>query len=146
MEQANLNFNRNDLLDLGVHFSALTSRVPLGRITTPEAYDQAVGVLNALMDDGAGDETHPLAGLLDLIGEAVADYDDDHHQIPKGTSVGALRTLMEQHGLRQSDLKAEIGSQGVVSEILNGRRSLNVSQITRLAQRFSVAPAVFIAG
>ncbi len=29
--------------------------------------------------------------------------------------------LMEEHGLRQSDLP-EIGSQGVVSEILNGKR------------------------
>jgi HTH-type transcriptional regulator/antitoxin HigA len=35
---------------------------------------------------------------------------------------------MEQHGLKQTDLR-EIGSQGVVSEILSGKRDLNVRQI-----------------
>jgi len=50
---------------------------------------------------------------------------------------------MEEHGLRQSDL-AEVGSQGVVSEILNGKRELNVRQIRELAKRFHISPAVFI--
>ena len=43
----------------------------------------------------------------------------------------------------QADL-AEIGSQGVVSEILSGKRQLNVRQIHALAQRFGVSPAVFL--
>ena len=51
---------------------------------------------------------------------------------------------MEAHGLTQSELP-EIGSQGVVSEILSGERDLNVRQIRRLAKRFGVSPAVFIA-
>jgi len=52
---------------------------------------------------------------------------------------------MEAHGLTQSDLP-EIGSQGVVSEILSGERELNIRQIRRLAKRFGVSPAVFIEG
>ena len=51
--------------------------------------------------------------------------------------------LMEEHGLTQSDLP-EVGSQGVVSEILHGKRELNVRQIRALAHRFGVAPAVFL--
>jgi HTH-type transcriptional regulator / antitoxin HigA len=50
---------------------------------------------------------------------------------------------MEGHGLTQSDLP-EIGSQGVVSEILRGKRELNVRQIRALAKRFHVSPGVFI--
>jgi HTH-type transcriptional regulator/antitoxin HigA len=50
---------------------------------------------------------------------------------------------MKEHGLTQSDLP-EIGSQGVVSEILAGARELNVRQIRRLAKRFGVSPAVFV--
>ncbi len=45
--------------------------------------------------------------------------------------------------LTQSDLP-EIGSQAVVSEVLNGKRDLNVRQIRALATRFGVSPAVFI--
>jgi HTH-type transcriptional regulator/antitoxin HigA len=50
---------------------------------------------------------------------------------------------MEQHGLRQSDLP-EIGSQGVVSEVLAGKRELNVRQIRALSERFGVSPATFV--
>lgn len=54
-----------------------------------------------------------------------------------------LRYLMDEHSLRQSDLR-EIGSQGVVSEIIKGRRELNVRQIRAQAKHFGVSPAVFI--
>jgi HTH-type transcriptional regulator/antitoxin HigA len=54
-----------------------------------------------------------------------------------------LRYLMEEHGLSQSDLP-EVGSQGVVSEVIHGKRDLNMRQVRALAKRFHVSPAVFI--
>ncbi len=45
--------------------------------------------------------------------------------------------------LATSDL-SEVGSQGVVSEILNGKRELNVRQIRILAEKFKVSSAVFV--
>jgi HTH-type transcriptional regulator/antitoxin HigA len=54
-----------------------------------------------------------------------------------------LNALMKEHGLKQSEL-SEIGSQGVISEILSGKRQLNVRQIKLLSKRFKVSPAVFI--
>ena len=50
---------------------------------------------------------------------------------------------MEEHDLTQSDLP-EVGSQGVVSEILGGKRALNVRQIRALSERFGVSPAVSV--
>jgi HTH-type transcriptional regulator/antitoxin HigA len=50
---------------------------------------------------------------------------------------------MEEHDLKQSDLP-EIGSQGVISEILSGKRQFNVRQIKLLSNRFKVSPAVFM--
>ena len=50
---------------------------------------------------------------------------------------------MKTHHLRQSDL-TEIGSQGVVSEILTGKRKLNLRQVKKLAKRFKVTPETFI--
>ena len=54
-----------------------------------------------------------------------------------------LRFLMDEHGLTQSDL-SEVGSQSVISDILRGKRVLNVRQIRALAKRFQVSPAVFV--
>jgi len=36
----------------------------------------------------------------------------------------------------------EIGSQGVVSEILNGKRQLNMRQIQALSKKFNISPSV----
>jgi HTH-type transcriptional regulator / antitoxin HigA len=45
-------------------------------------------------------------------------------------------------GLRQGDLP-EVGSQGVVSEVLAGKRALNLRQVQALAHRFGVPMEVF---
>ena len=66
-------------------------------------------------------------------------------QLCQVCGVDVLCFLMEEHGLTQSDLP-EIGSQGVVSEVLRGKREPNIRQIRALAKRFQVSPAVFIEG
>ncbi len=54
-----------------------------------------------------------------------------------------VQHFMEEYNLTQSDLP-EIGSQGVVSEILSGKRELNLRQVKALSQRFKVSPNVFL--
>jgi len=50
---------------------------------------------------------------------------------------------MQEYGLKQKDL-TELGSPGVISEILSGKRELNKRQIKALSKRFGCSPAVFI--
>lgn len=126
------------------HYVALTSLVPLRAIHHHAEYEQAVSMLNRLLDAGAANEDHPLAELVHMLGLLIGDYDDQHFAPEPVSPIAALRLLMEQHSLSQSDL-AEVGTQGVVSEILNGKRDLNVRQIKALAARFNVPPGVFIA-
>lgn len=47
------------------------------------------------------------------------------------------------HGLKQSEL-AEVGSQGVVSEILTGKRELSIRQVRALSRRFGLAATTFV--
>jgi len=116
---------------------------PLLSIRNEREYDAAVERLNALLDEVGTDERHPLYGLLDTLGTLIQAYETDHEPLPESDGVGALRFLMEEHDLSQTSLP-EIGSQGVVSEILNGKRELNLRQVRALAERFQVSPAVFI--
>jgi len=67
----------------------------------------------------------------------------NHLEMNEATGIEALKFFMKAHDLKQKDL-SEIGSQGVVSEILNGKRSLNLRQIKLLAKRFDVSPLIFI--
>ena len=74
---------------------------------------------------------------------SIETYESHYVNKIEGNSIDALNALIGEHGLKQSDL-SEIGSQGVVSEILSGKRQLNVHQIKILGNRFKVSPAVFI--
>lgn len=74
---------------------------------------------------------------------AIEDNENKYVPEPVGDPISSLKHFMEEHNLRQSDLP-EIGSQGVVSEILNGKRQLNVAQIKALSKRFKVSPAAFL--
>ena len=106
-------------------------------------YDLALERLNSLIDEVGTDEGHPLYSLLDTLGTVVHAWEEQHHPMPKLGGADALRFLMEEHDLSQSDL-LEVGSQGVVSEVLGGKRTLNVRQIRALSERFGVSPAVFV--
>jgi HTH-type transcriptional regulator/antitoxin HigA len=126
--------------ELQQHWMALS---PLLSIRNEHEYDYAVERLNHLLDEVGTDEQHPLYTLLDTLGTLLHAYEEQHHSMPECSGVDVLRFLMEEHGLSQSDLP-EVGSQGVVSDILRGKRELNVRQIRALAKRFQVSPAVFI--
>lgn len=112
-------------------------------IQNEQDYDLALERLNDLIDEVGTDEGHPLYSLLDTLGTVVHAWEEQHYPMPKLEEAEALRFLVEEHDLTQSDLP-EIGSQGVVSEILGGKRGLNVRQIRALSERFGVSPAVFV--
>jgi len=124
-------------------YRRLRGRVPLGSLRTKKEYERAVEMLDAILDEIGEDEKHPMAELADAIAVFVERYENEHTSLPAGKPAEVLRFLMQEHGLRQSDLR-EIGSQGVVSEVLAGKRELNARQIKKLAKRFGVSPAVFV--
>jgi len=106
-------------------------------------YKKLVSFLDNIIDEVGEDETHPLASLMETLGSLVETYESQNVPEFFGEPNLALKTLMSEQGLKQSDMK-EIGSQGVVSEVLSGKRSLNSRQIKALSERFGVSPAVFI--
>jgi len=106
-------------------------------------YKKLVNLLDSLIDEVGNNENHALSSLMETIGSLIETYESQYIPEPEGKSMDTLNALMEEHGLKQSDL-SEVGSQGVVSEILSGKRKLNIRQIKILSKRFKVSPAVFI--
>ncbi len=106
-------------------------------------YNKLVNLLDSLIDEVGNNENHPLTSLMETIGSLIETYESQYINEIEGNPIDALNALLDEHGLKQSDL-SEIGSQGIVSEILSGKRQLNVRQIKMLSKRFKVSPAVFI--
>lgn len=112
-------------------------------IHTERQYNRAVKMLDQLIDEVSIKSDPVKESLIDTLGTLIKDYEDRNIEELKGDPIGVLKYLLEEHGLTQNDLK-EIGSQGVVSEILNKKRQLNLRQVIQLSKRFSVSPSVFI--
>jgi HTH-type transcriptional regulator/antitoxin HigA len=117
---------------------------PLLAMPTNEVeYDRLVGQLDEILAEVGDDEDHPLALLASRMGDLIEAYDEENRPMPEVTGVDVLRYVMEERGLGQSDLP-EVGAQSVVSEILRGKRQINVRQARALSQRFSIPAAVFL--
>jgi len=115
----------------------------ISTLYSEDQYNNAVTLLDELIDQVNNKKSPVIESLIDTLGTLIKDYEDRNVDEPDADPAGNLRYLMQEHHVKQSDLH-EIGSQGVVSEILNGRRKLNVRQIQLLSNLFHVSPTVFI--
>lgn len=124
-------------------WEAFRQSTDIAPIRSKSHYRRMTQLLDALLKETEGQASHPATDLLDMVGDLIERYEQLHHPMPEATGIDALRFLMEQHGLTQSELP-EVGSQGVVSEVLSGKRELNVRQVRALAGRFGVSAATFL--
>jgi HTH-type transcriptional regulator / antitoxin HigA len=81
--------------------------------------------------------------FAELLVTLIEAYEKEHHRIPEASPLEVLHELMTANDLKQKDLASIFGSEGVVSEVLHGKRPLNKNHIAKLSKRFNVSPAVF---
>jgi len=113
-------------------------------------YEEALSLIEELLEEAEDSNDDPLNGLVDILGRAIGDYearveelatfDAVAHEGP--ADVATLRLLMDQHGLGVADFP-EIGDKSLISRILSGTRNLTKQHIEKLANRFNISPALF---
>ena len=106
-------------------------------------YDRMVALMNWLLDVAGDDEDHPLSSLLELAGDLVSRYEQEHHPIEPASPRDALRFLMESRGLKQEDLRTVV-PQSNLSAILAGKRNISATMAGKLGKFFGISPAVFV--
>lgn len=85
-----------------------------GPVRDEQHYEQLLEVAEWLMDEVARDQSSPFGGLAELVADRIREYEVRVHPWPDdATPTSVLAFLMQQHGLRQSDLP-EVGTQSVV--------------------------------
>lgn len=110
-------------------------------IETDEENERLLAVLEQLDElPSRTPEQESLAELLTmLIQQFEARYD-----LGSALPLEALRSLMEDRGLRQRDLLGVFGSSSVASDVLNGKREISKLHARRLAEYFRVPVSLFI--
>ncbi len=111
-------------------------------ITTEEENDRALIIVESLLaEKNLSPEKEQ---ILRLLVSLIEKFEDEHYQLAASTPHSILLHLMEERGLRQTDLVGLIGSRGVVSEVVNGKRTISKSQAKSLGEFFHVDPSLFI--
>jgi HTH-type transcriptional regulator / antitoxin HigA len=113
-------------------------------ITNESEYDRVVALMNKLAVVPEDRITPEQEQLLDLLTLLIGTYDEEHYQIPDAAPHEVIQLLMQERGLRNKDLEPALGSRGVTSEVISGKRRPSRTQIKKLAKFFGVAPEVFI--
>lgn len=111
-------------------------------IRTEEDYELALARIGALMDAEAGTAE---GEELDLWVTLVQLYEEKVHPIPLPDPIEAVKFHMDQCGLKQKDLVPYMGSTSRVSEVLSGKRPLNLAMIRRLHRGLGI-PASSLLG
>ena len=112
-------------------------------IKTEQENDRMIGQLERL--DTLGRpltlEEEYLAELMTLL---VHQFEEAKYPLGHAEPLEALRALMEDRGIRQRDLISVFGSSSVVSDVLNGKRSISKAHARKLAEFFHVPVGLFI--
>jgi HTH-type transcriptional regulator / antitoxin HigA len=82
--------------------------------------------------------------LLELLIILIEKFEEASYPVPNVEPDRMLLHLMEARNMKQEELVGIIGSRGVVSEIVNGKRSISKAQAKALGQLFNVTPSLFI--
>lgn len=106
-------------------------------------YDALVEALDEVQEITGYDNDHPLDGLVNVMAALIEAYDLRVRPRARASGLDVLRSFMEEHRLTQADLP-ELGSQSTVSQLLAGKRKLNLKQVQALANRFGVRAETFL--
>jgi HTH-type transcriptional regulator/antitoxin HigA len=81
---------------------------------------------------------------LEILTKIIADYEEKHFEMSKHSPQEILKFLVEENQMSGSDLGRILGNRTLGPALLRGERSLSKTHIKKLADYFSVNPALFL--
>ena len=123
-------------------YSNLLAEIAPRAIETEEEYDRLLAVAERLTF--AKNRTPEERALYKLLVTLIEVYETENYPMDKSEPHEILQHIMESSGTRQADLVGIIGSSGVVSEVVNGKRAISKAQAKALGDYFKISPSLFI--
>ena len=113
-------------------------------IKSEDENNRMLAIIEDLMKKGESNLTPEEDALLELLVDLVHDYEERHYPLPSSPPHQMVAFLLEQRGLKPSELWPVLGSKSRVSEILSGKRAVSKEQAKKLASFFHVGVDLFI--
>jgi HTH-type transcriptional regulator/antitoxin HigA len=129
---------------VGNEYLAMIRQFPLRPLRSEEDLRKAGEILDRWL--GEPNLTPGRRDYLATLARLVRDYEHENvrRRFKKLTPIELLKHLLRENQMKTSDLGYILGSRGLASEVLNGKRGLSKTLITKLSRRFGVDPALFL--
>jgi HTH-type transcriptional regulator/antitoxin HigA len=112
-------------------------------IKNDEQYEQSLQRIYALMQlDVLPDSA--LSDELEVLSIIVKEYENIHFPIPKPNPLDAIKFRLDQMGMTEKELSEILGYRSRKSEILSGKRKLNLAMIRKLNEKLQIPAEVLI--
>lgn len=96
-----------------------------------------------MLMDMAKNETDIAMVYAQAISDRIEEYERENLEIQKIPAIEMLKGMMDIKGLKQSNLN-HIATQSVISEIISGKRIINIRQAKGFAEFFNLPTESFI--
>jgi HTH-type transcriptional regulator/antitoxin HigA len=116
----------------------------LPRVIKTEAENERIIAEIERLDTSGRALTPEEDSLAELMTVLVRQFEEGRYPLGEASPLDVLRVLMENHDLRQRDLIPVFGSSSVVSDVLNGKRSISKAHARKLADFFHVTVGLFV--
>ncbi len=110
-------------------------------IRSREEYKVALDELYQLMDAPLGSEDFDRAELLSIL---IEKFEEEHFPIEAPDPIEAIKYLMNEYGMSQTQLGEIVGGKSKASLILNKKRALSISMIRNLNRKLKIPLEVLI--
>ncbi|MDR6809491.1 HTH-type transcriptional regulator/antitoxin HigA [Dyadobacter sp. BE34] len=115
----------------------------IGPIKNNEQYEHYLARIYELMQADIAPDSKE-SDELEVLSILVKDYENVHFPIPKPSPLEAIRFRLEQMGISEKELSEILGYRSRKSEILSGKRKLNLSMIRRLNEKLHIPAEILI--
>jgi len=123
----------------------LVRRFPLKPLADDADLKAATAIVNELVDRGIDDLSEGEEAYLDVLSDLVKKYEDASHPVPDASPAEVLRFLIEDRDTNQRAVALGSGiAVSTMSELLAGRREMNLDHIKKLAVFFGVEAGAFL--
>ena len=110
-------------------------------IRTAADYEAALEDVAALWGSATGTSE---GDRLDVLATLIDAYEARHYPMDPPDPIEAIKFRMEQQGMTRKDLEDVIGTRTRIAEVLNRKRSLSITMIRRLHDRFGISAEILI--
>jgi len=112
-------------------------------IKNKKQYEDSLARVYTLMQKDLKPESKE-SDELEVLSILIKEYEQEHFPVPKPSPLEAIRFRLDQMGMTETELSHILGYRSRKSEILSGKRKLNLTMIRKLNEILHIPAEVLI--